>query len=411
MKPQLKQLHAYPFEKLAALKNGVTPDPSKQHIALSIGEPKHPAPHVVIDVLLNEVKRYSSYPTTKGLPELREAISNWLCLRFQLPASSINPEKHVLPVSGTREALFSFAQCIINPTTTGSDSDSDPATKPLIMMPNPFYQIYEGAALLAGAEPYYLSCCESNDFVPDLDSVSSNDWQRCQLFYLCTPGNPTGSVVDIDYLQKLISLAKKYNFIIVSDECYSEIYTNTQAPAGLLQAAHLMGNTDYQQCVVMHSLSKRSNLPGLRSGFVAGDANILAVYLKYRTYHGCTMPVPTQLASIAAWDDEEHVRINRELYRQKFNSFANILADSWALSMPDAGFYFWAKTDGDDQEFAKALFAAENLTVLPGSFLGRETADGNPGQGWVRMALVASCEECDDAARRIKHFLSKRRRI
>lgn len=395
MNPELDKLHPYPFEKLATLKNGITANPELEHIALSIGEPKHKAPEFVLEYLQQQLSGVSAYPLTKGIPELRQTISNWLTQRFNLPENSINPEQHILPVNGTREALFAFAQAVI-----------DRNKNPLIVMPNPFYQIYEGAAFLSGAEPYYLNTTSENNYLPDFDSVSDEVWARCQLLYICSPGNPTGAVIDKSTLQKLITLAEKHDFIIASDECYSEIYFDEgNPPVGLLEAAAEMGNTDYARCVVFHSLSKRSNLPGLRSGFVAGDKNIMAKFLKYRTYHGCAMPLHHQKASIKAWQDEQHVKDNRTLYQKKFTDVLEILSPTLDVKKPDAGFYLWAKTPESDEDFAQNLFAKQNITVLPGSYLSREAQDLNPGNQHVRMALVASYDECIDAAKRIRQFM------
>ncbi|MGZ5052653.1 MAG: succinyldiaminopimelate transaminase, partial [Methylobacter sp.] len=284
MTPNLKYLHPYPFEKLAQLKQGVVPPKDKAHIALSIGEPAHATPHLIQEALLTHLHGLSNYPTTKGIAELRQAIAGWISRRFQLPADAINAETQVLPVNGTREALFSFAQCLID------SSKPDP----VIIMPNPFYQIYEGAALLAGAEPYFMNTLEDSGYLPDFDAVPEEIWQRCQLIYICSPGNPTGSVIDQASHEKLLKLAEKYDFVIASDECYTEIYDDeNNPPPSLLQTAYNMGNTAFKRCVIFHSLSKRSNAPGLRSGFVAGDAEILQPYFQYRTYHGCAMPLPT----------------------------------------------------------------------------------------------------------------------
>ncbi len=396
MNPDLNKLHPYPFEKLAKLKAEVTPPAGLTHIALSIGEPKHPAPQFVADELVASLQGLAKYPITKGLPELRQSIANWLNQRFRLPANSIDAEQHVIPVNGTREALFAFAQAVI-----------DHSQKPLLLMPNPFYQIYEGAACLAGVEPYYLNCTPETNYLPDFDAVPEDVWQRCQLIYLCSPGNPTGAVIGRDTLQKLIRLADKHDFIIASDECYSEIYPDENTPpAGLLQAAAEMGHTDYKRCVVFHSLSKRSNLPGMRSGFVAGDAEVLKKFLLYRTYHGSAMPPHHQAASIKAWNDEQHVLNNRDLYRQKFNAVLEILSDVMDVQQPEAGFYLWAKTPIDDAQFAQRLFAEQNVTVLPGSYLSRQAHGINPGSGHVRMALVAPLDECIDAASRIKTFIN-----
>ena len=396
MNPKLDLLQPYPFEKLAALRAGISP-PEQIHIALSIGEPKHPAPDFVKDTLAHSLDDLGLYPATKGLPELRAAIADWLCFRFGLSPQDMNPESHILPVNGTREALFAFAQTVI---------DTNKTTNPIVVMPNPFYQIYEGAALLAGAKPFFLDCTEENNFIPDYDAVPEYIWQQCQLLYICSPGNPTGAITDLDTLKKLISLAQKYNFIIASDECYSELYQDERIPpSGLLTACRETGNNDYTNCVVFHSLSKRSNLPGLRSGFVAGDNNIMKRFLLYRTYHGCAMPVTHQLASIAAWSDEMHVHTNRTLYKQKFDAVLTELDGCLDVKKPTAGFYLWPKTPIDDQVFARELFARENVSVLPGSYLSRDNAGSIPGQNRIRMALVATQEECLEAAKRIKRVV------
>lgn len=397
MTPNLKHLHPYPFEKLAQLKQSITPPIDKSHIALSMGEPTHATPHLIQEALLTHLHGLSNYPTTKGIPELRETIAEWISRRFQIPVEGVNAETQVLPVNGTREALFSFAQCLIDPTK-GS---------PLVIMPNPFYQIYEGAALLAGAEPYFLNTLEESGYLPDFDSVPDEIWQRCQLIYICSPGNPTGSVIDQDDQEKLLELAEKHDFVIASDECYTEIYDDeSNPPLGLLQTAYNMGNTAFKRCVIFHSLSKRSNAPGLRSGFVAGDAELLKHYFQYRTYHGCAMPLPTQHASIQAWQDEDHVKENRRLYREKFAAFIDILGDVCTVIKPSASFYVWLKTPISDTEFAQQLFAQQNITVLPGSYLSRDCDGVNPGLNHVRIALVAPLEECADAAHRIKNFLN-----
>ncbi len=396
MNPDLDKLQPYPFEKLNALKAAVSPA-EKPHIALSIGEPKHQPPGFVVEELISHLHGLANYPLTKGRPELRQAIAGWLTRRFGLPEDSVDAEHHVLPVAGTREALFAFAQAVVDRTTDA-----------LVLTPNPFYQIYEGAALLAGAEPYFLNTTAGTGFLPELDNVPTEVWQRCQLIYLCTPGNPTGAVAEVAYLQKLIKLADEHDFIIASDECYSELYFDEEAPPpGLLQASAEMGRSDYRRCVVFHSLSKRSNLPGLRSGFVAGDAEVLGRFLKYRTYQGCALPPPTQAASIVAWNDETHVKANRDLYRQKFDAVLNILQPVMKVERPDAGFYLWPETPVSDTDFAQQLFAQQNVTVLPGSYLSRDAHGGNPGQNRVRMALVAELDECIEAAERIREFVEK----
>ena len=392
MNPDLQKLQPYPFEKLTALKAQVNPA-DKPHIALSIGEPKHPAPDFVTQCLTQNLSRVENYPTTKGLPELRQTISDWLKARFDL--ETICPEDEIIPVNGTREAIFAFTQAMVDRSANG-----------LIVSPNPFYQIYEGAAYLAGAEPHFLPCLEENGFNPDFDAVPGEIWDRCQLLFLCSPGNPTGAVIPQETLEKLITLADKHDFIIASDECYSEIYVEDKpAPIGLLEVCQKIGRTDYRRCVVFHSLSKRSNLPGLRSGFIAGDRELLKPFLLYRTYHGCAMPIQTQLASIAAWNDEKHVEENRRQYTEKFRAVLEILGDIMEVEQTDASFYLWAKTPINEEEFAQQLFAQQHVTVLPGSYLSR-TVDGiNPGQNRVRMALVATVEECVEAAQRIRTFI------
>ncbi|MDD2760430.1 MAG: succinyldiaminopimelate transaminase [Methylomonas sp.] len=397
MNPHLSQLHAYPFEKLATLKQGIMPRVDKEPIVLSIGEPKHATPHFIQQALITHLHGLTQYPTTKGLPELRLAIADWLGRRFELPAGSVDAESQILPVNGTREALFSFVQAVV-----------DPGARPVVIMPNPFYQIYEGAALLAGAEPYYLNTLESGGYLPDFDSVPESIWQRCQLIFICSPGNPTGTVMsEADHL-KLLALAEKYDFVIASDECYTELYGDeSNPPQGLLQSAWHSGNEAFKRSVIFQSLSKRSNAPGLRSGFVAGDAEVLKHYFKYRTYHGCPMPVPTQHASIVAWNDEAHVEHNRQLYRDKFTAFIEILQDVCEISRPPASFYVWLKTPIVDCEFARQLFAEQNVTVLPGSFLSRDSGGIDPGANHVRIALVAPLEEIIEAAQRIKEFLTK----
>ena len=395
MNGDLNKLQPYPFEKLRVLKAGIRPPVELEHIALSIGEPKHPTPAFITEEVLSHLHGLSAYPLTKGAPELRSAICDWLTDRFQLPPGSLDPETHVLPVNGTREALFAFAQAVV-----------DRNTDPLVLMPNPFYQIYEGAALLAGAETGFLPCLAESGFVPDFDQVDEASWQRCQLLYICSPGNPTGAVIPQDTLQRLIELAERHDFIIASDECYSEIYFDEDAPpVGLLQAAAAMGHQGYRRCVVFHSLSKRSNAPGLRSGFVAGDPAILQDFLRYRTYHGCAMPPHHQAASIQAWRDESHVRENRRQYREKFDAVLDILGQCLPVERPQAGFYLWAGTPVADTDFARGLFAEKNVSVIPGSYLSRDVAGHNPGMNRVRMALVAPLDECVEAAGRIRDYL------
>ncbi len=393
MNPHLSQLHPYPFEKMAGLLAGLSPPPGVKPISLSIGEPAHPAPEVAMKALRNNLNLVSRYPATRGMPELRQAISQWAVQRFQL--QSLDAESQILPVSGTREALFAIAQTVI-----------DPGNQPVVLMPNPFYQIYEGATLLAGAQPVYLECLPSNNYQPDLDSITDKQWQSCQLFYLCSPGNPTGAVASVEYLQKLIQLADEHNFVIVSDECYSELYPDEDSPpAGLLQACADMARHDYHRCIVFHSLSKRSSLPGLRSGFVAGDAEILRAFLKYRTYHGAAMPLHHQMASIAAWSDEAHVQVNRALYREKFDAVLNVLTPVMKGSRPEAGFYLWPETAVSGEQFCRELYVQQGVTVLPGAYIGRDCGAGNPGHKRVRIALVAPLELCIEAAERIYRYL------
>ena len=395
MNHALNQLQPYPFEKLRALLAGITPPADKRPIALSIGEPKHKSPEFVAQALAGNLDQLAVYPTTLGLPALREAITAWCERRFGVPQGWLDAARHVLPVNGTREALFAFTQTVVKRDAKG-----------LVVSPNPFYQIYEGAALLAGAEPHYLPCLEENGFNPDFDAVPADVWQRCQILFLCSPGNPTGALVPMERLKKLIALADEHDFVIAADECYSELYFDEDnPPPGLLTACAELGRRDFARCVVFHSLSKRSNLPGLRSGFVAGDASILKAFLLYRTYHGCAMPVQTQLASIAAWNDESHVRANRDLYRAKFDAVLDILQPVLDVQRPDGSFYLWARTPGDDTEFARELFAREHVTVVPGSYLSREVDGHNPGAGRVRMALVAPLAECIEAAQRIAAFV------
>ena len=398
MNPDLSLLHPYPFEKLAALFKGHDAPTQLKPIALSIGEPKHASPAFVAEAIARHISGLSNYPTTLGLAVLREAIAQWLTQRFGL--KGVDAGTQVLPVNGTREALFSFTQAVVDRRVNGT---------PLVLMPNPFYQIYEGAALLAGAEPVFLPCTPATGLQPDFDAVPDSVWARTQLLFICTPGNPTGALLSMATLKKLIALSDRFGFVIASDECYSEIYFDErQPPVGLLQACAELGRDDFKNCVVFHSLSKRSNLPGLRSGFVAGDAAVLKQYLRYRTYHGSAMPVQHQLASTEVWQDEAHVRDNRALYRDKFARVLAILNPVLPLQMPDAGFYFWARTPGSDEDFARELHAQQAVTVLPGRYLARAGSDGsNPGEGHVRMALVASVAECVEAAERIRSFLGK----
>jgi N-succinyldiaminopimelate aminotransferase len=394
---RLELLAAYPFERLARLKSGISPPASLPHVAMSIGEPKHAPPPFVIEALRQELGKLDSYPVTVGLPETRASFAAWLERRFKV---RVSPETMVLPVNGTREALFSFVQAAVN--------TADAAHKPVVAMPNPFYQIYEGAALLAGAEPVFLNTTAGNRFQPDLDAVPAEVWKRCAILFLCSPGNPTGAVLSLDFLRHALELAVRHDFVIASDECYAELYRDEAAPPpSLLQAALANGHDTYQRCVVFHSLSKRSSVPGLRSGFVAGDPALIKPYLLYRTYHGCAMPVPTQLASIAAWNDDAHAAANRALYREKYARVLPILQPVLDVVEPDGAFYLWPDVQRDDEAFTRDLFATQNLTILPGSYLARDTPAGNPGRHRVRISLVASVDECVNAAQRIRSFLEK----
>lgn len=397
MNPSLALLKPYPFERLRALLANSKPPADKKLIGLQIGEPRHPAPAFVAQALMENLQGLGNYPLTIGTPELRQAIAVWLTRRFHLPADAVNMETMVIPVTGTREALFAFVQAVI---------DRSVHHKPAVLMPNPFYQIYEGATLLADAEPVFLNTTAENDFLPDLESVSADTWKRCQLLFLCSPGNPTGAVMSMDYLKRALQLAEQYNFIIASDECYSEIYLDeSQPPVGLLEAAAAMGNTAFKRCVVFHSLSKRSSVPGLRSGFVAGDAQILKSFLLYRTYHGCAMPLPTQAVSKLAWQDETHVIENRWLYQQKFATVLPILKPVIEVDAPAAGFYLWPRVH-DDEVFTRELFEQQHVMVLPGSYLSRATPHGDPGKGRLRISLVATLDECHHAAERIRNYVT-----
>ncbi len=402
MNSDLDRLHPYPFEKLAELKAGAEPPSDRAHIPLSIGEPRHAPPAIVLDTLREALPQIARYPATKGEPALREAMAGWLTQRFNLADGLLDPETNVLPVAGTREALFAIAQAVVD-----RDSGDQP---PVVLMPNPFYQIYEGAALLAGAEPYYYPTLPENGFLPDFDAIPESIWQRAQLLYVCSPGNPSGAVIDADRYRNLLDIARRHDVVVAADECYSEIYFDEDAPpTGLLEvAATRDGDDPFENVIVFHSLSKRSNLPGLRSGLVAGDGALLKRFLRYRTYQGCALPLPTQLASITAWNDEDHVRANRGFYREKFDAVLDILEPVAGIDVrhPDAGFYLWAGVEGDERDFARRLFAEQNVTVLPGRFLSREVDGVNPGAGFVRMALVAELDDCVEAAERIRAMLS-----
>ncbi|MBX3660687.1 MAG: succinyldiaminopimelate transaminase [Ramlibacter sp.] len=406
MNPLLARLQPYPFERLRKLFAGVTPDPAHRPISLGIGEPKHPTPEFIKQTLnaamYDPASDLAAYPPTAGTPALRAAFTGWLQRRYAL---SLDPATQVLPVNGSREALFAFAQTVIDPSTTQD--------RPVVVCPNPFYQIYEGAALLAGAEPWYAPSDPARNFAVDWDSVPEAIWQRTQLVFVCSPGNPTGAVMPQEEWNKLFALSERHGFVIASDECYSEIYFRDEPPLGGLEAAARSGRSDFRNLVAFTSLSKRSNVPGLRSGFVAGDAALLKQFLLYRTYHGSAMSPVVQAASIAAWSDEDHVVANRDQYRAKFAQVTPVLAQALDVALPDAGFYLWAglpgsATVGDDPAFARDLLAQYNVTVLPGSYLAREAHGINPGAGRIRMALVAETAECLEAAQRIVQFVQSR---
>jgi N-succinyldiaminopimelate aminotransferase len=396
MNPDLARLQPYPFQKLSALFKDARPDPGSSAINLSIGEPKHETPAFIKQALIDNLGGLSAYPPTLGSQALRDSIARWLAWRHSIPA--LDPATQVLPVNGSREALFAFAQAVIDRNRPGAR----------VVMPNPFYQIYEGAALLAGAAPEFINILPENQFRLDLGQLPETTWANGQLIYVCSPGNPTGTVLDLDDWKALFALSDRHGFTIASDECYSEIYFDEDAPPlGALQAAHRLGRAGYPRLVVFGSLSKRSNVPGMRSGFVAGDAGILQRFLLYRTYHGGAMSPPVQAASEKAWQDEAHVRENRRLYREKFDAVIRILREATDVARPDGAFYLWLRTGGDDTVFARRLYEACHLTVLPGSYLAREARGVNPGRGFVRVALVPPPDQCIEAARRLADFLSK----
>lgn len=399
MNPLLQKLQPYPFEKLRLLFADVKPHSAYSHVSLGLGEPRHPTPEFIKRALTDNLGGLSSYPATLGTERLRESIAAWLKRRYNL--SAIDPATQILPTLGSREALFSLAQAVIDPTQRD----------PLILCPNPFYQIYEGAALLAGAQPYFANSDPVRNFAPDYDSIPPEVWARIQVLYLCSPGNPTGAVLGMAEWEKLFALSDHYGFIIASDECYSEIYFGDDAPLGGLEAAQRLGRDGYPRLIMLSSLSKRSNVPGMRSGFVAGDANIIKQFLLYRTYHGSAMSLPIQEASIAAWNDEQHVIENRRKYAAKFAQVTPLLQEVLAVSLPDASFYLWAdvhnRTGLSDTEYAKRLYADYNVTVLPGSYLARDAHGINPGRNRIRIALVAEVEECLEAVQRMVAFTKK----
>ncbi|MBS0395002.1 MAG: succinyldiaminopimelate transaminase [Proteobacteria bacterium] len=393
MNPGLARLQPYPFERLERLLAGVEPAAGRAPIALSIGEPKHAPPALLVEALTAALGALGTYPATAGLPEFRRACAGWLERRYGL-GGTVDPERMVLPVNGTREALFSFAQAVV-----------DPRERPIVAMPNPCYQIYEGAALLAGAAPLHLP--------PDPAewlALPGEVWRRCALLYVCSPDNPTGRVLPPGLLGRILSLAREHGVVVAADECYSDLYLDeANPPPGFLGASRALGHPDFEGVVVFHSLSKRSSAPGLRSGFVAGDPRLIERYRLYRTYHGCAVPVHVQRASIAAWDDDAHAAANRALYRAKFDAVVPVLAPLLALNDPAGGFYLWPEVGEDDERFTRELYRRENVRVVPGSYLGRDAGSGNPGAGRVRISLVAPLAECVEAAHRIRHYLETRR--
>lgn len=395
MNPNLNRLQPYPFQKLHKLFEGITPSRTFAPISLHIGEPKHATPDFIRQALTDNLSGLAHYPTTLGARSLRASIAAWLIRRYRLPA--INPETEIIPVNGSREALFSAAQAMIDSSLSNV----------AVVCPNPFYQIYEGAALLAGATPYFLNTLPENDFALDYTQLPDDIWSRTQLAYVCSPGNPTGRVMSMDEWRQLFELSDRHGFIIAADECYSEIYFDEAAPPlGALEAAHRLGRSGFPRLLVFSSLSKRSNVPGMRSGFVAGDAALLEKFLLYRTYHGSAMNPVVQAASEAAWNDELHVIENRRLYQEKFTTVTELLADTMQISTPDAAFYLWVKTPVGDVEFTRKLYQDYNVTVLPGSYLARYAHGINPGENFVRIALVAPLTECIEAASRIKMLMS-----
>jgi len=398
MNPLLSRLQPYPFERLRQLFSTVTPNPAFSAISLGMGEPKHPTPaflqQAMVDAITSQPSGLAAYPATAGEPKLREAFTRWLYTRYQL---EVNPATQVLPVNGSREALFALAQTLLKPSPEA-----------VVVCPNPFYQIYEGAALLSGAQPYFVASDPKRNFAQDWDSVPDAIWARTQLLFVCSPGNPTGAVMPLSEWEKLFALSDRHGFVIASDECYSEIYFREEPPLGGMEAAAKLGRSDFKNLISLTSLSKRSNVPGMRSGFAAGDAALIKQFLLYRTYHGSAMSPVVQSASIAAWNDEDHVVENRRMYRDKFAQVTPILTDVLEVALPDAAFYLWAGVRGSDTDFARDLLAQYNVTVLPGSYLARDAHGSNPGAGRIRMALVAETAECVEAARRIAEFVKSR---
>jgi N-succinyldiaminopimelate aminotransferase len=392
MNPLLQRLHPYPFERLRELTRGIQPSPAHKPISLGIGEPRHPTPALIEQALVAAMSGLSTYPATAGEPVLREAVAGWLQRRYGV---SVQPHTQVLPVNGSREALFALAQTVVDASQPGA----------VVVCPNPFYQIYEGAALLAGAQTAFANSDPARNFAVRWDDIDDATWTRTQLLFVCSPGNPTGAVMPLEEWARLFELSDRHGFVIASDECYSEIYFGDEPPLGSLQAAAALGRSDFRRLIAFTSLSKRSNVPGMRSGFVAGDADLISKFLLYRTYHGSAMSTVVQRASIAAWNDEAHVVANRALYRQKFASVTPMLAEVLDVRLPDAGFYLWAGVPGgDDVAFTLGLLAQYNVAVLPGSLLARPAHGLNPGAGRIRLALVAGTEECVEAAERIVYY-------
>jgi N-succinyldiaminopimelate aminotransferase len=396
MNQNLQLLHEYPFGKLKTLLQNLSIETTEPVISLAIGEPQHAPPEAVLNALVADLGHINQYPSTQGSEALRQSIAAWLTQRYQLSDAVVNPESNVLPVVGTREALFAIAQTVVDVTNTQLNSP------PLVIMPSPFYQIYEGAAIMAGAEPLYLPCEAANHYLPDLDAVSDSEWNRCQLVYICNPSNPTGVIPPASFYQRLLELADRFDFVVASDECYSEIYYDEHSPPlGLLEVCQSLGRNDFARCLVFNSLSKRSNLAGMRSGFVAGCDKLIAAFLKYRTYHGSAMPLHHQSASVIAWSDEAHVQVNRQLYREKMDRIVPMLQSSLGVEIPAAGFCLWAKTPIDDELFTQKLFSQQQVRVLPGQYLARMIDGHNPGLHYIRMALVQPIEDCVQAAERI----------
>jgi N-succinyldiaminopimelate aminotransferase len=408
MNPNLSRLQAYPFERLRQLFSTVTPNPAYRPISLGIGEPRHPTPELIKTAYCDAIRGdggLSVYPATVGDIRLRQSITQWLQRRYGL---TLDTATQILPINGSREALFAFAQTVVNPDASAPDKRTEARGPVQVVCPNPFYQIYEGAALLCGAQPYFVNSDPARNFAQDWDSVPADVWARTQLLYVCSPGNPAGAVMPLSEWAKLFALSDQYGFVIASDECYSEIYFRDEPPLGGLEAAAQLGRSDFKNLVAFTSLSKRSNVPGMRSGFCAGDAALIKQFLLYRTYHGSAMSAVVSAASIAAWDDEQHVVDNRAQYRAKFAEVTPMLAQVLEVALPDASFYLWAKVEGSDTDFARDLLAQYNVTVLPGSYLAREAQGSNPGAGRIRMALVAETAECIEAAQRIVQFVQSR---